>query len=99
MSTESPARLSSAAPTNNGAGCWTCRLRRKRCDLERLEGNSCRTCKRLGIECLGWGARRPDWMRNKAAVDEYRAQIKDQLKRRGLIRGISTQAAQAASGS
>ncbi|ESK94040.1 c6 transcription [Moniliophthora roreri MCA 2997] len=72
---------------NDRAGCWTCRIRRKRCDLERLEGNSCRTCKRLTIECLGWGARRPEWMRNKQAVDEYKASIKAQLTRKGLIRG------------
>ncbi|KAL0060184.1 hypothetical protein AAF712_013031 [Marasmius tenuissimus] len=76
------------APQNNDrAGCWTCRIRRKRCDLERLEGNSCRTCKRLTIECLGWGARRPEWMRNKQAVDDYKASIKAQLTRKGLIRG------------
>ncbi|KAL0579043.1 hypothetical protein V5O48_002936 [Marasmius crinis-equi] len=76
-----------APQTNDRAGCWTCRIRRKRCDLERLEGNSCRTCKRLTIECLGWGARRPEWMRNKQAVDDYKASIKAQLTRKGLIRG------------
>ena len=35
----------------------------QKCDEERVEENSCRTCKRLGIKCLGWGTRRPDWMR------------------------------------
>ena len=57
----------------------TCRVRRKvshkcfsmtmhlkdspqKCD-EHREDNSCKTCKRLAITCLGWGAKRPDWMR------------------------------------
>ncbi|KAG2359448.1 hypothetical protein BDR07DRAFT_1336806 [Suillus spraguei] len=43
-------------------GCWTCRLRRKKCDEQR-EDNSCHTCKRLRLDCLGWGTRRPEWMR------------------------------------
>ncbi|KAG7089213.1 hypothetical protein E1B28_010915 [Marasmius oreades] len=75
------------ASTNDRAGCWTCRIRRKRCDMERLEDNSCRTCKRLVIECLGWGAKQPDWMRNKQAVDDYKASIKAQLNRKGLSHG------------
>ncbi|KAK1221936.1 hypothetical protein PQX77_015226 [Marasmius sp. AFHP31] len=73
--------------SNDRAGCWTCRIRRKRCDLERLEGDTCRTCKRLTIECLGWGAKRPEWMRNKQAVNNYKASILVQLVRKGLIRG------------
>ncbi|RPD68308.1 hypothetical protein L226DRAFT_348146 [Lentinus tigrinus ALCF2SS1-7] len=39
-------------------GCWTCRVRRKKCDEER-EGDSCKTCLRLRIMCLGWGPKRP----------------------------------------
>ncbi|KAF9485136.1 hypothetical protein BDN70DRAFT_848342 [Pholiota conissans] len=67
-------------------GCWTCRVRRKKCDEQR-EGDSCRTCKRLTIKCLGWGPKRPDWMRDKKNVDAYKASIKAQLSRAGLIRG------------
>ncbi|KAI0950712.1 hypothetical protein AcW1_007949 [Taiwanofungus camphoratus] len=67
-------------------GCWTCRLRRKKCDEER-EGDSCKTCRRLKLECLGWGAKRPDWMRDKEKVAVYKASIKEQLSRAGLIRG------------
>ncbi|KAG0706747.1 fungal-specific transcription factor domain-containing protein [Suillus ampliporus] len=67
-------------------GCWTCRLRRKKCDEQR-EGNSCHTCKRLRIDCLGWGNKRPEWMRDKKAVEDYKAGIKAQLTRAGLIRG------------
>ncbi|KAI0067250.1 hypothetical protein BV25DRAFT_1987693 [Artomyces pyxidatus] len=68
-------------------GCWTCRLRRKKCDEQREEGDSCRTCRRLQLNCLGWGQRRPDWMRDKVAVQNYKAEIKSHLLRLGLIRG------------
>ncbi|KAF7355806.1 Zn(2)-C6 fungal-type domain-containing protein [Mycena venus] len=61
-------------------GCWTCRLRRKKCD-ENREGNSCHTCIRLTIQCLGWGPKRPEWMRDKQAVEAYKADIKAQLTR------------------
>ncbi|KAG1858705.1 hypothetical protein C8R48DRAFT_547734, partial [Suillus tomentosus] len=64
----------------------TCRLRRKKCDEQR-EDNSCSTCKRLRIDCLGWGTRRPEWMRDKKAVEDYKASIKSQLTHAGLIRG------------
>lgn len=56
-----PVDLPRASLTGRG-GCWTCRLRRKKCDEQR-EANSCHTCKRLRIDCLGWGSRRPEWMR------------------------------------
>ncbi|CCM06635.1 uncharacterized protein FIBRA_08916 [Fibroporia radiculosa] len=69
-------------------GCWTCRLRRKKCDEEREDDNgACRTCRRLGIECLGWGVKRPDWMRDKEKVAAYKAHITEDLNRKGLIRG------------
>ncbi|KAK0204809.1 fungal-specific transcription factor domain-containing protein [Desarmillaria ectypa] len=73
-------------PSASKGGCWTCRLRRKKCDEQR-EGDSCRTCVRLTIECLGWGPKRPEWMRDKQAVEAYKANIKAKLTRAGLIRG------------
>ncbi len=51
----SPARFSRSA-------CLTPCATQK-CDEQREEGDSCRTCRRLQLECLGWGPRRPDWMR------------------------------------
>ncbi|KAG1819427.1 hypothetical protein EV424DRAFT_1323421, partial [Suillus variegatus] len=57
----------------------TCRLRRKKCDEQR-EDNSCSTCKRLRIDCLGWETRRPEWMRDKKAVEDYKASIKSQIR-------------------
>jgi hypothetical protein len=38
-------------------------LTRQKCDEQREEGDACRTCRRLQLDCLGWGPRRPDWMR------------------------------------
>ncbi|KAF5382023.1 hypothetical protein D9615_004431 [Tricholomella constricta] len=73
-------------PSASKGGCWTCRLRRKKCDEQR-EGDSCKTCRRLTINCLGWGPKRPEWMRDKQAVEAYKANIKAQLTRAGLIRG------------
>ncbi|KAG5638486.1 hypothetical protein H0H81_012418 [Sphagnurus paluster] len=73
-------------PAASKGGCWTCRLRRKKCDEQR-EGESCKTCLRLTINCLGWGPKRPEWMRDKQAVEAYKANIKAQLTRAGLIRG------------
>ncbi|KAI9061087.1 hypothetical protein FKP32DRAFT_1667804 [Trametes sanguinea] len=84
-----PTRLMSDPTRANNAGkggCWTCRVRRKKCDEER-EGNSCKTCLRLHIDCLGWGPKRPDWMRDKEKVAAYKADIKEKLSRMGLIRG------------
>ncbi|KAJ3487785.1 hypothetical protein NLJ89_g11681 [Agrocybe chaxingu] len=84
-----PNQPTSALPRtqNSGkGGCWTCRVRRKKCDEQR-EGDSCKTCKRLTIKCLGWGPKRPDWMRDKENVDAYKASIKAQLSSKGLIRG------------
>ncbi|KAH8900583.1 hypothetical protein GQ53DRAFT_835565 [Thozetella sp. PMI_491] len=41
-------------------GCWTCRLRKKKCD----EGQPfCSTCTSLAITCYGYGPK-PDWMDN-----------------------------------
>ncbi|KAI0649400.1 fungal-specific transcription factor domain-containing protein [Trametes meyenii] len=84
-----PTRFMSDLTRSSSAGkggCWTCRVRRKKCDEER-EGDSCKTCLRLRIKCLGWGPKRPDWMRDKEKVAAYKADIKDQLSRMGLIRG------------
>ncbi|KAH8831449.1 fungal-specific transcription factor domain-containing protein [Flagelloscypha sp. PMI_526] len=89
--TNTPHRVSIDLPRNLAStkgGCWTCRLRRKKCDEQRdSEHDACRTCKRLSIECLGWGSKRPDWMRDKRKVEEHKAKIKAQLIRAGLVRG------------
>lgn len=68
------------------SGCYTCRIRRKKCD-ENISDNSCRTCTRLHLECLGFGSKRPEWMRDRAAVKEVLEKIKNFLSAQGLIKG------------
>ncbi|KAJ3483891.1 hypothetical protein NLI96_g6000 [Meripilus lineatus] len=53
-------------------------------DLTRAQSASKGGC---WINCLGWGPKRPDWMRDKEKVAEYKAAIKEKLTREGLIRG------------
>ncbi|KAI5119123.1 hypothetical protein M0805_007869 [Coniferiporia weirii] len=81
-------RLPHAQPGagNGKGGCWTCRIRRKKCDEQRV-GDSCQTCIRLSIDCLGWGPKRPAWMRDKQAVEAYKAGIKETLIKAGKVRG------------
>ncbi|KAH7309054.1 fungal-specific transcription factor domain-containing protein [Stachybotrys elegans] len=63
-------------------GCWTCRLRKKKCDEERP---CCKACKSLTITCHGYGPR-PSWMSNaderEAIQDEIRSVVKDTAKRK-----------------
>lgn len=58
-------------------GCWTCRLRRKKCD-EQCDDSSgqCHTCKRLKIRCIGWGDTPPDWVKNPDHVKAFKDSIK-----------------------
>jgi len=51
------------APTRLRTGCWTCRIRKKRCDETPNEAGICGECDRLAIKCLGWGEKRPEWCR------------------------------------
>lgn len=85
-----PSHGNTDPPTNQPGpgrgGCWTCRIRRKKCDERPVQG-SCQTCNRLMIECLGFGPK-PSWMRDKEQVDMYKAQIKTQLANRNMIRGL-----------
>lgn len=57
-------------------GCWTCRVRRKKCD-ERP--GKCATCAFLHLKCAGYGAR-PAWMdgshREKQKVESLKNQIR-----------------------
>ncbi|KAI8625187.1 fungal-specific transcription factor domain-containing protein [Xylariaceae sp. FL1651] len=57
-------------------GCWTCRLRKKKCDETHPE---CLTCKSLSITCYGYGPK-PDWMDSgeleRAVVSDMKETIK-----------------------
>ncbi|KAI0663910.1 fungal-specific transcription factor domain-containing protein [Cubamyces menziesii] len=82
------------APKPKGAvraksGCYTCRIRRKKCDEQPNEDGACQTCVRLRLQCLGFGAKRPDWMRENNSVTELREKIKAFLASQGMIKGHS----------
>lgn len=47
-----------SGPLRNTRGCYTCRLRRKKCDETHPY---CSTCSSLSITCYGYGTK-PDWM-------------------------------------
>ncbi|CEL10675.1 hypothetical protein ASPCAL13790 [Aspergillus calidoustus] len=63
-------------------GCWTCRLRKKKCD-ERQP--LCSTCEWLSITCYGYGPR-PEWMdggpQEKAVVQEFKQIVKSTSRRK-----------------
>ncbi|KAL0953252.1 hypothetical protein HGRIS_004504 [Hohenbuehelia grisea] len=82
------------APKAKGAvraksGCYTCRIRRKKCDERPNPQGHCETCVRLRLECLGFGAKRPEWLRENRNVVELRDRIKHFLASQGMIKGHS----------
>jgi len=82
------------APKAKGAvraksGCYTCRIRRKKCDEQPNSQGSCQTCVRLRLQCLGFGAKRPEWMREPDSVPVLREKIKTFLASQGMIKGHS----------
>ncbi|KAF9007575.1 fungal-specific transcription factor domain-containing protein [Cyathus striatus] len=71
------------------SGCYTCRIRRKKCDEQQNEHGQCQTCIRLRLQCLGFGAKRPEWLRENRNVVELREKIKNFLASQGMIKGHS----------
>ncbi|PVG02440.1 hypothetical protein CPB86DRAFT_579638 [Serendipita vermifera] len=63
-------------------GCWTCRIRRKKCDERRNPENNCQSCVRLGIECLGWDENRPEWFKDTERLQAFKKTIKDRTSAR-----------------
>lgn len=57
---------------SNTAGCWTCRMRHKKCDLEKP---SCKECTERQVSCHGYGPK-PVWMDGGPEERKERAQIK-----------------------
>nr|XP_019008552.1 uncharacterized protein I206_06229 [Kwoniella pini CBS 10737]OCF47333.1 hypothetical protein I206_06229 [Kwoniella pini CBS 10737] len=55
-------------------GCITCRLRKKRCDEAKP---ICATCSRLGIECMGYGVKRPKWLRENDNAKKAKQNIQE----------------------
>ncbi|KAK2463419.1 hypothetical protein APHAL10511_004505 [Amanita phalloides] len=71
------------------SGCYTCRIRRKKCDEENSDRGGCKTCDRLHLECLGYGVKRPEWLRESQTVVDIRNRIKTFLASQGMIKGHS----------
>ncbi|KAL4072756.1 fungal-specific transcription factor domain-containing protein [Scleroderma yunnanense] len=93
-SPKSPQTKRPGAPKAKGAvraksGCYTCRIRRKKCDERMNTEGSCETCVRLRLQCLGFGAKRPDWLRESRNVTDLREKIKSFLASQGMIKGHS----------
>ncbi|KAK0204516.1 fungal-specific transcription factor domain-containing protein [Desarmillaria ectypa] len=72
-------RTGPGAPKPKGtrakSGCYTCRIRRKKCDEARDHNGHCNTCVRLKVQCLGFGDKRPKWL-TKSKCDEILYKIK-----------------------
>ncbi|KAJ7449376.1 hypothetical protein B0H11DRAFT_2079114 [Mycena galericulata] len=76
---KSTPRVNAKRASRSESGCYTCRVRRKKCDESPdLDGN-CETCVRLHIQCLGYGSKRPEWLR-KPQADAMRAKIEGFLE-------------------
>ncbi|KAH7230679.1 fungal-specific transcription factor domain-containing protein [Fusarium redolens] len=56
--------------------CWTCRLRRKKCDQKQP---ACQSCSALNIRCH-YSTERPDWMDGGEKQDEMTRCFKAQVK-------------------
>lgn len=78
------APVAPAAPTRatRSKGCWTCRLRRKKCDEKRPV---CDTCTALLITCHNHEAK-PAWMDGGALQEEMAEQLKREVKERAAQR-------------
>lgn len=64
-------------------GCFTCRLRRKKCD----EGSPvCTACRHLGLDCE---YKRPMWWSNNEARRQHKEDIKNIIKRKKLAEKTS----------
>ncbi|KAF9872440.1 C6 transcription factor [Colletotrichum karsti] len=74
--------MSSSAKIRSSEGCWTCRLRRKKCDEARPV---CDGCAQLEITCH-YSETKPDWMdggeRQKEMSDYLKKQVKVQANNR-----------------
>ncbi|OIW30162.1 hypothetical protein CONLIGDRAFT_358893 [Coniochaeta ligniaria NRRL 30616] len=65
-----------ASSRKRSGGCWTCRIRRKRCDEVQP---ICQVCKTLHIDCV-YGESKPEWMDGGERQKERMEMIKMQVK-------------------
>ncbi|GJN70266.1 C6 transcription factor [Purpureocillium lilacinum] len=75
-------QLMSNSKTRSSGGCWTCRVRRKKCTENKPE---CDTCKALEITCY-FQDEKPEWMdggpKQKDMAEAIKAQVKKQASQR-----------------
>jgi hypothetical protein len=57
-------------------GCWTCKLRKKKCDELKP---TCQVCRGLGLDCSGYGLR-PHWMDAAMKEQHMLARIRTKVK-------------------
>ncbi|KJZ73679.1 Transcriptional regulatory protein pro-1 [Hirsutella minnesotensis 3608] len=78
------AKTKSQMHRRSRTGCFTCRLRRKKCD----EGTPmCTACRHLGLQCE---YKRPMWWGNNDARRQHKEDIKNIIKRKKLAEKAST---------
>ncbi|KAF2149259.1 hypothetical protein K461DRAFT_281616 [Myriangium duriaei CBS 260.36] len=63
-------------PSRSNTACWTCRLRRKKCDEEHP---ACRNCITLDVPCHGYG-QKPSWKDGGEKEAEVTQRIKRMVK-------------------
>ncbi|KAH7131855.1 fungal-specific transcription factor domain-containing protein [Dendryphion nanum] len=68
--------------TRSFSGCWTCRLRRKKCDEKHP---ICGTCAALHITCY-FDQERPQWMDGGASQDAMAEQLKREVREKAQLR-------------
>ncbi|THH17220.1 hypothetical protein EW146_g3559 [Bondarzewia mesenterica] len=61
----------------------------QKCDEQPNEEGRCQTCVRLRLQCLGFGQKRPEWLKENNNVTVFREKIKDYLAAQGMIKGHS----------
>ncbi|KAK4240439.1 fungal-specific transcription factor domain-containing protein [Achaetomium macrosporum] len=71
-----------ATKVRSSGGCWTCRLRRKKCDEERP---LCKGCLALEIDCL-YSDDKPDWMDGGEKQKQRAEWLKKEVKRKAAHR-------------
>jgi hypothetical protein len=70
------ARHNNTSTTRSFNGCWTCRLRRKKCDEKRP---ICDICSALLVTCH-YDAEKPEWMDGGVRQEEMAEKIKSEVK-------------------
>ncbi|KAK4167216.1 fungal-specific transcription factor domain-containing protein [Cladorrhinum sp. PSN259] len=74
--------MSSSSKVRSFVGCWTCRLRRKKCDEGRP---ACQGCAALDIDCI-YSDTKPEWMDGGDKQKEKGEWLKREVKRRANLR-------------